>query len=90
MSDAKSKAGILNRQYQSVFSHEDLNDIPDPDEEEFPEMQDITIAEEGILKLLSNLQENKASGPDLIPPRILKAAAKPISKYLALLFNSSP
>ena len=30
-SDAKSKAGILNRQYQSVFSQEDIDDIPEPD-----------------------------------------------------------
>ena len=89
VSEAKGKAGILNRQYQSVFSQEDPSDIPEPDEAESPEMPRIAVTEEGVLKLLSNLQEAKASGPDLIPPKILKAAAKPLSRSLALLFNSS-
>ena len=63
-SDPKSKADILNRQYQSVFSREDLNNIPEPDEPEFPAMSEITATEDGVFKLLTELKENKASGPD--------------------------
>ena len=38
---------------------------------------------------MTNLNVNKASGPDHIPSRILKIAAKPLSRCLALLFNRS-
>jgi hypothetical protein len=76
VSEAKGKAGILNRQYQSAFSQEDPNNIPAPEETEAPKMHKISVTEEGVLKLLSNLQEAKASGPDLIPSKVLKAAAK--------------
>ena len=88
-SDAKSKADILNRQYQSVFSQEDVDDIPEPDVPEYPAMPEIHVSDEGVFKLMSNLNVNKASGPDHIPSRILKIAAKPLSRCLALLFNKS-
>ena len=88
-SDAKSKADILNRQYQSVFSQEDIDDIPEPDVPEYPAMPEIHVSDEGVFKLMSNLNVNKASGPDHIPSRILKIAAKPLSRCLALLFNKS-
>ena len=89
VSDSKSKAEILSHQYKSVFSQETEDNIPEPDEPEFPTMIKITVTEEGVLKLLLNLKVNKASGPDHIPAKILKAAAKPLSKCLTLLFNSS-
>ena len=89
VSDPKSKARILNHQYQSVFSKEDSADIPEPNEPESPTMSEIVVTEEGVFKQLSTLQENKASGPDKIPLRILKAAAKPLSRCLTLLYNSS-
>jgi len=88
-SDAKSKADILNRQYQSVFSHEDLNNIPEPDDIERPAMSEITVGEEGVFKMLSKVKENKASGPDQLPSKILKIAAKPLSRCLTLIFNAS-
>ena len=88
-SDAQSKANILNRQYQSVFSQEDIDNIPEPDVPDYPAMPEIYVSEEGVYKLLSDLNVNKASGPDLIPFKILKIAAQPLSRCLALLFNRS-
>ena len=88
VSDPKNKAEILNRQYKSVFSHEG-QDIPETDQPESPAMMEIKVTEEGVMKLLSTLNENKASGPDNIPSRILKVAAKPLSKCLTLIFNCS-
>ena len=77
-SDSKNKAEILNKQYQSVFSKEDLTSIPTPSEAPFPSMPEIIISQEGVLKLLKDLKENKASGPDNIPSRVLKVAAEPV------------
>ena len=88
-SDAKTKAVILNRQYQSMFSQEDIDDIPEPDVPDYPAMPEIHVSDEGVFKLMSNLNVNKASSPDHIPSRILKIAAKPLSRCLALHFNRS-
>ena len=88
VSDPKSKANILNKQYKSVFSHEDPDHaIPEPNEPEYPAMKDIRVTEEGVLKLLSDLVENKASGPDQIPAKILKTA-EDHSPDASLLFST--
>ena len=88
-SDPKSKAEILNKQYQSVFTQEDPVNIPSPIEPPSPTTPEIKVSREGVLKLLLDLKENKASGPDKVPSRILRVAAEPISHCLQLLFTAS-
>ena len=45
-----------------------------------------TIREKGVHKLLSNLKDHKASGPDSIPPRLLRLLASkialPLTKFI--------
>ena len=95
VSDSKSKAEILSRQCKSVFNQETEDNIPEPDEPELPTMTEITVTE-GVLKLLLKLKVNKASGPDHIPAKILKAAAKPLSvphntfQWLSWIWNPTP
>ena len=96
---SKDKADILNRQYQSVFTHEDSDGtIPDPDGDPFPTMHQFTVSEEGVRKLLQKRNPRKASGPDMIPARLLKECAgdlAPISMHrrpcpiMAIIFNKS-
>ena len=43
----------------------------------------------GVLKLLNNLKENKATGPDGIPGRLLKMCSNEITDVLCLIFQSS-
>jgi hypothetical protein len=45
--------------------------------------------ENGITKLLANLNPHKAAGPDNIMPRVLKERAIEISPILTLIFNKS-
>ena len=52
-------------------------------------MSEITATEDGVFKLLTELKENKTSGPDQLSPRILRIAAKPLSRCLTLIFNAS-
>ena len=47
------------------------------------------MSEEGVTKLLSNLNPNKAMGPDGLHPRILKQLANVISPILRLIFQKS-
>ena len=55
----------------------------------FPTMPDIVFKENGITKLLANLNPHKAAGQDDIMPRVLKELAIEISSILTLIFNKS-
>ena len=85
-SDPADKATILNKQYQSVFTKEDNSNIPTPEGEPSPPMPDIDITTEGILTLLRKLNPKKATGPDMMPARVLKEMADQCAPYLRVIF----
>ena len=87
-SDSKIKAEILNDQFASVFTRDDTDEETERNSP-FPNMPPITVGLEGVKKLLRNLNPNKASGPDEIPSRLLKAVADQIAPSLRLLFQAS-
>ena len=89
ISENIKKAEILNKQFKSVFTTEDMDSIPDPHPSRFPPIPNITISTNGIEKLLQNLNPNKATGPDGIPPRILKEFAKEIAPILSIIYQAS-
>jgi hypothetical protein len=89
ISDAKGKAEILNKQYTSVFTHENTTNLPDLGPSPYPTMSPITVTAPGVHKLLCGLNPNKASGPDSIPPRLLKELALPLAPMLTAIFNKS-
>ena len=84
----KEKADILNEQYDSVFTLEDpvLPQLPDSP---YPDMPNIHIDNNGVMKLLSGLNPSKANGPDLPPTRVLKEAATEIVSYLSFISQQS-
>ena len=86
-SDAPRKAKILNDQFSSVFTNETPGPLPDKGPSPHPSMPDITTP--GIQKLLANLKPHKATGPDLIPPTVLKELSHAISPILEIIFNMS-
>eukprot|EP00057_Strongylocentrotus_purpuratus_P003633 XP_003727036.1 PREDICTED: RNA-directed DNA polymerase from mobile element jockey-like [Strongylocentrotus purpuratus] len=86
---SKEKAEALNSQYQSVFTQENIASFPDKGESPFPGMANVIFNTDGIKKLLDNLNPRKASGPDLIPIRIMKEAANEIAPILQLIFTQS-
>ena len=52
-------------------------------------ISDITVTEDGVLKLLKNIQTAKAPGPDSIPNRVLKECASELAPSITLLFQKS-
>jgi len=86
-SDPLDKANILNQQYQSVFTQEDTTSIPTLDGNPSPTMPDIEVTTEGILSLLKRLNPNKATGPDMMPARILKELADQCAPYLRIIYG---
>ena len=51
-SDGSSKAEILNTQFKSVFTEEDLSNLPHKGESPYPNMDNIEVREKGVFKLL--------------------------------------
>ena len=52
-------------------------------------MQNITITENGVYKLLKNIKPHKARGPDNIQGRYLKELALELTPAIAFLFQTS-
>ncbi|MCG7876680.1 MAG: reverse transcriptase domain-containing protein [Candidatus Thiodiazotropha endolucinida] len=88
-SSSHNKAEILNKQFQSAFTRENLNNIPDMGPSNIPSMAPIHISTPGITKLLKNLKPHKASGPDGVPTRLLLLAADEVSPMLTRIFQTS-
>ena len=88
-SDSGRKAEILNQQFCSVFTDEDTTNISKLEGPPITDMDKIEITESGITKLLSELNADKAAGPDELPNLLLKNAAKEISPFLKDIFEHS-
>lgn len=85
----KDKAQALNEQFQSVFNPCVSDNIPDKGVSPYPSIPDLIIHHEGVVKQLKQLNPSKASGPDEIPPRLLKTVAEELAPVLTFLFQQS-
>jgi hypothetical protein len=88
-SDTATKANILNDQFTSVFSSEQGGDIPTKGNSPYSSVPDITVHQAGVYKLLYNINQHKATGPDTIPGKLLKELASEISPILTTIYNAS-
>ena len=86
LSDTTKRANILIEQFQSVYTKEDTNNMPDKGPSPLPSMSNITFTAKGIAKLLHNLNSYKAAGPDSISTFILKVAANEIAPVITKIF----
>ena len=62
-SDSRTKADLLNDQFCSAFTREDLAVLLSLDASPHPDMPDIQVSTKGVQKLLANLNPRKAAGP---------------------------
>ena len=88
----RGRAELLNGFFTSVFLKEDTSNLPNVDEGEFSNqnnIKDIEISTEEVEKKLRKLNPQKAQGPDSIPPRVLKEISKEIAVPLSKLFKKS-
>ena len=86
---SKGKAGVLNAQYTNVFQDEDEASIPDLGPSPCPSMPTIKVTENGVKKLLHNLNPKKAVGPDKVPTSILRDYADEVAPILQTIFQQS-
>ena len=86
----KEKAEALNDFFSSVFTNENISNIPNLEEKNFDHpLSSIEITPEKVFKKLKKLKKNKSAGPDGFHPRVLWECAEAIKVPLALIFNKS-
>ena len=89
-SDPVEKAHLIHSQFDSVFSNPSPKIQANFDEKDrLPTLNPIKVSSRGILKLLSNLNPNKAIGPDNVPGKFLKLCAYEIADIYQVLFQAS-
>ena len=89
VTDPTQKAEKMNEHFKSVFTVEDLKDIPLMNPSTYTVMPDISVNVSGIHKLLSDVNPFKATGPDAISACFLKETANVLAPMLTCLFNQS-
>ena len=86
--EPKLMAILLNEFFSSVFTTEDLTNIPSL-ECQVELMADITIGAAEVQRKLQDLRTDKAPGADLVHPRLLKELAVQVAYPLAIIFQQS-
>ena len=88
LTNDRDKADALNSQFTSVFTSERYH-IPVIDPLLYFSMPLLDIGTNGIIKQLENLNQNKATGPDELPARVLKKTAEQIAPIITHIFQQS-
>ena len=89
-SSDQQKADLLNQQFASVFTLEDVDDIPVSEDLNLEYLlENILVTEEKVKEKLLKLRADKAPGPDSVHPLVLKKLADTLCKPLAQIYNLS-
>ena len=93
ISDRFQMAEVLNEYFSSVFTTEDISSLPVPFTEFYGNTSEhlgqLFVTPEMIAKKIKKMKDNKSTGVDGIPPKLLKEIVEQISTPLAKLFNLS-
>jgi hypothetical protein len=91
--DKTTMANILNDTFSAVFTKEDIENIPTPDNmfqgTDENRLTDIKISAEDVETVLNKLRVNKSPRPDGIHPRGLKELKDALILPLKIIFNKS-
>ncbi|CAM4553636.1 unnamed protein product [Lepidochelys olivacea] len=93
LKDDKVIAEKLNEFFASVFTTEDVREIPKPEPsfvgDKSEELSQIEVSLEEVLELIEKLYRNTSPGPDGIHPRVLKELRCEIAELLIMVCNLS-
>ena len=89
VSDDKEMAGIVNAQYTSVFTSEDLTNMPEPEVlfNGDGRLTDMRFGVEEVKKKLKNIKADGAPGPDRVWSKVLHSMADILAEPLAIIYN---
>ena len=86
----EEKAQVLNDFFQSVFTEEPEGELPEAPVYEFNNpLIDVEVDVAEVQKLLKNLKNGKAAGPDDIPTILLSETAETLALPVSIIFRKS-
>ena len=91
VTDDAVMAGMLNEFFSSVFTDENLDEVPTPEtvyRGDSP-LHDVDITPEKVAKKIHAMRSKAAPGPDKLSPRLLKSVVDQISAPLSTIFKKS-
>ncbi len=89
ISSSGGTSNILNRFFSSVFTDEDLENIPSFPSRSNSSLKEIIFTPDLVVKKLQNLNSSKTPGLDGFHPRVLKEAASELAVPLSIIFQKS-
>ena len=91
VSDDATMAGMLNEFFSSVFTDEDLVNMPTPEKIYHGEspLVDVEISADKVKKKVDAMRSKAAPGPDKLCPRLLKSVSDQIATPLSVIFKRS-
>ena len=88
ISDNKDMAQVLNQYFTTVFTDENMDNIPESrclcSDENI--LKDVDVSYEAVLKKLEETDPEKAPGDDSIHPVILRKLAQQLAKPLSMMY----
>jgi hypothetical protein len=82
-------AGELNKYFVSVFSKENISNLPKVDEKFSIECPNPSFTETVVRLYIHKLNTHKTVGVDDVHPKVLKMCSQSLCKPLSLIFNKS-
>ena len=84
-------ANTFNEYFTSIFTHDNNSDhnLGENSDPEIVSEDIITLTNDEVITVLTNLNNNKAHGPDGIPAHLLTETSSQIAPSLCALFNKS-
>ena len=82
---------ILNTTFTSVFTAENLSNLPNPEQlyTGTSPLNSLNITEDIVKTKIENLNPNKSPGPDLIHPSVVKKLVNELVYPITIIFNKS-
>ena len=86
----QDKADELSRFFQTVFTSENLINVPQLDDKPVTSpLEDVNFKRKEITELLQELNVNKSVGPDMMHPQVLMEGAVQLTIPLYIIFRKS-
>jgi len=79
--DSKDKATVLAGYFSSVFTLNNTSILPEVNDSPLPSISPILVHVKGVAQLLTNIQSQKASGPDNLPARFCNQNCSCLNSY---------